>query len=240
MTARNQQPKNGIFCPVCHKIHDVAPSTTTAPAAGYIITEEDLMAILEPGSGYPNERFWIRRDIALKVRSRPYTLAPDPLSKEGLTVSALCGYESGFEEGFEIGKAQCEMYHEEIRQQAATDARKDERERVLGIMRPEVLLFALSMEQKLRKHDKDRGKEGWHFDGEASEGREYLVRRLDDEVKELKESMDDCPPFGSFYWEAIDVGNFAMMISYFDHTANVVDMITERLESLRQRKGGTE
>jgi len=96
-------------------------------------------------------------------------------------------------------------------------------------------LFALSMEQKLRKHDKDRGKIGWHFEGEESEGRKYLFNRLKEEVRELEEAMDNCPPFGSFYGETIDVGNFAMMISYFDHWDTTSNMISEITKELQER-----
>ena len=112
-----------------------------------------------------------------------------------------------------------------------------ERDKVLDELRPEVLLFALSMEHKLRKHDKDRGKEGWHFEGEESEGRLYLLRRLKQELIELEDAMDDCPPKGTFYSEAIDIGNFAMMISYFDHWGTTQYMIDYITTELRQKAG---
>jgi hypothetical protein len=120
---------------------------------------------------------------------------------------------------------------------AAEQIRKQERDKVLDELRPEVYLFALLMEQKLRKHDKERGQTGWHFDGEESEGRRYLLNRLKGEVKELEEAMDDCPPFGSFIGEAVDVGNFAMMISYFDRWADIHYMISEIEKELRQKAG---
>lgn len=107
------------------------------------------------------------------------------------------------------------------------------RDQVLDELRPEVLLFALSMERKLRIHDKKRGKAGWHFEGEESEGRRFLLRRLKEEIEELEEAMDDCPPFGSFYGEAIDVGNFSMMISYFDRWGSIQNMISEATKELR-------
>jgi hypothetical protein len=90
------------------------------------------------------------------------------------------------------------------------------------------------MEQKLRKHDTDRGKEGWHFEGEESEGRLYLLRRLKEELIELENAMEDCPPKGTFYSEAIDIGNFAMMISYFDHWGTIQYMIDYITKELRQ------
>ena len=77
-------------------------------------------------------------------------------------------------------------------------------------LRPQVAAFAQLMEQKLRKHDDDRGTRGW-----SSMTPMDLCWRLDREVDELKHSLC-CLGAGSdlsdVAGECADVANFAMMI----------------------------
>lgn len=91
---------------------------------------------------------------------------------------------------------------------------KEVRENVMGI-RPVILEFAAVMEQKLRKNDH---KTHW-----SKCNQEYLLKRLDDEVKELHECFFIYSPADmNFYMdgqhgdripgEAADVANFAMML----------------------------
>ena len=68
-------------------------------------------------------------------------------------------------------------------------------------MRPEVLQFAGLMERKLREHDGDRGDSWRHLD------QLHLLQRLKIEVQELDDSTER-----SFFWEAVDIANFAMFI----------------------------
>ena len=109
---------------------------------------------------------------------------------------------------------------------------KAAREQVLGIMRPHVLYFALCMEEKLRKHDQDRGERGWV--GYVSEEEvEYLFNRLKNEVEELLKEIKK-NPLSKQFPESRDVGNFAMMIdtAHFSD-AEINPMIRELMRSLR-------
>jgi len=70
-------------------------------------------------------------------------------------------------------------------------------------VRPEVLAFALLMEDRLQAND--------HKGGWADCADEYLLRRLQEEVNELHVAMRDRPlDVGE---EAADVANFAMMLA---------------------------
>jgi hypothetical protein len=79
------------------------------------------------------------------------------------------------------------------------------RERVT--LRPAVRRFAEAMERALRKHDGDRGRRGW-----AKDGRRALFRRLQEELDELEFALGDYSPRRELRKEAVDVGNFAMML----------------------------
>lgn len=70
-------------------------------------------------------------------------------------------------------------------------------------IRPEIQKFAEAMENKLRKHDEERGETGWRGEGFA-----YLLDRLEDEVDELKNIETDIDEKE----ECVDIANFAMMI----------------------------
>jgi NTP pyrophosphatase (non-canonical NTP hydrolase) len=113
---------------------------------------------------------------------------------------------------------------------------QNQRENVLDVIRPPIVYFALCMEQKLRKHDKDRGERGW-YGYDHKEDLEYLFRRLLEETKELNEQIKSCneTTFSNpVFTEAEDVGNFAMMI----RTAGISDeilkqIINRKLEELR-------
>jgi hypothetical protein len=103
-----------------------------------------------------------------------------------------------------------------------------EREKVL---RPEVLTFALLMERKLRKYDKDRG------DSYKTTDVDYLLMRLREEVKELHNAIEDDPWDGKgvSLGEAVDVGNISMMIGYHDYQFPMDVFIEELVEELRQQ-----
>jgi len=110
--------------------------------------------------------------------------------------------------------------------------------KTLGVLRPQVLYFALRMEEKLRKHDKERGSRGWVGYTQPEE-QKYLFRRLVEEVKELENAItraNACgEPLVRGSSENVDVGNFAMMLYtayYGDDTAK--NMIDYMLEELRQ------
>ena len=72
-------------------------------------------------------------------------------------------------------------------------------------LRPEVLAFAKLMELELRKYDSARG-DDW-----KEENLWWLRDRLDDEIIELDQALDDD---GNIASEAVDVANFAMFIAY--------------------------
>jgi len=105
-----------------------------------------------------------------------------------------------------------------------------ERDTVLDILRPEVLTFALLMERKLRKHDKDRG------DSYKTTDVDYLLMRLREEVKELHNAIEDDPWDGKgvSLGESVDVGNISMMIGYHDYQFPMDVFIEELVEELRQ------
>jgi len=107
---------------------------------------------------------------------------------------------------------------------------QSERDRVLDILRPEVLTFALLMERNLRKHDKDRG------DSYKTTDVDYLLMRLREEVKELHNAIEDDPWDGKgvSLGESVDVGNISMMIGYHDYQFPMDVFIEELVEELRQ------
>jgi hypothetical protein len=126
-------------------------------------------------------------------------------------------------------------------------AREDraEKENVVKVLRPHVLYFALRMEEKLRKHDKERGSRGWVGYSQPEE-QQYLFNRLTEEVKELKveikrrESVVEKfgEPLVNSPSESIDVGNFAMMIYtalYSDETCG--GMINYMVKTLSKGNG---
>ena len=104
------------------------------------------------------------------------------------------------------------------------------RDKVLDILRPEVLTFALLMERKLRKHDKDRG------DSYKTTDVDYLLMRLREEVKELHNAIEDDPWDGKgvSLGESVDVGNISMMIGYHDYQFPMDVFIEELVEELLQ------
>jgi len=108
------------------------------------------------------------------------------------------------------------------------EEKKAERDKVLDLLRPEVLHFALRMERKLRTHDDERGKDGWHEAGAF-----WLLERLQQEVAELETGIEDFSKT-SFSGECYDVGNFAMMIASKDLPCPSMDEnIKNVIEELR-------
>ncbi len=78
--------------------------------------------------------------------------------------------------------------------------------------REPVRWFAGLMETTLRKHDAERGEYGWR-DGCDEE---YLVERLQDEVRELVREFNPCMLLTQaerVIAECADIGNFAMMLA---------------------------
>lgn len=78
------------------------------------------------------------------------------------------------------------------------------------VVRPTVWAFAQMMEATLRRHDhKKGGRQNWQRDRAAD-----LHRRLMEEVKELDDAMNLCnASCTECVDEAVDVANFAMMLS---------------------------
>lgn len=88
--------------------------------------------------------------------------------------------------------------------------------RSTNVIREPVAWFAEQMERKLAMHDEDRGADGWSV---YCCEMEYLMARLEEESKELIESLY---AYGSplsidqaegVIEECADVANFAMMIA---------------------------
>jgi NTP pyrophosphatase (non-canonical NTP hydrolase) len=79
-------------------------------------------------------------------------------------------------------------------------------------MRESVKWFAEKMEQKLQKHDKKKGPDGW-----LNEDISWLIDRLKEEVNELEEKIFDFDYSEKetlkLINECADVANFAMMIA---------------------------
>ena len=76
-----------------------------------------------------------------------------------------------------------------------------------GSIRPCVMRFAEAMEERLRKHDKDRGADGWRADTLSS-----LLERIEEESDELSKAICEYNA-DKIRDECVDVGNFVMMIS---------------------------
>lgn len=72
-------------------------------------------------------------------------------------------------------------------------------------LRPEVRWFAEQMELKLRANDH---KPGWKDDAVVD-----LLTRLEEELAELREAIDESEPAQRVIEEAADVANFCLMIS---------------------------
>ncbi len=77
--------------------------------------------------------------------------------------------------------------------------------------RPAVMRMAAAMEEKLRRHDHDHGRDNWLGDNTGS-----LFVRLRGELEELEDSLEEPPEHA---WQALDtmsecadVANFAMFI----------------------------
>jgi NTP pyrophosphatase (non-canonical NTP hydrolase) len=68
-----------------------------------------------------------------------------------------------------------------------------------------VIDFANQMEDHMAAHDKERGEE-WRGETVA-----WLLARLKEEIGELEHAFKDCDS-AQVAHEAVDVGNFAMMI----------------------------
>lgn len=77
-------------------------------------------------------------------------------------------------------------------------------------VRPAVVWFAQQMEERLSRHDHDRGPDGW-----VGNAHDDLLGRLDDERSELQEAVFSCEGTKEkIQLEAADVANFAMMIAH--------------------------
>jgi hypothetical protein len=195
------------------------------PQQEYIITEawvKDIYAAIKD-MGYPQTA----ESTASMLRSRPHTSPPAPTHQIIHNPDEKERKECGDCEA-ESCSTVCIPWINEHDAQVAKAAREE----VLGIMRPHVLYFALCMEEKLRKHDQDRGERGWV--GYVSEEEvEYLFNRLKNEVEELLKEIKK-NPLSKQFPESRDVGNFAMMIdtAHFSD-AEINPMIRELMRSLR-------
>lgn len=136
------------------------------------------------------------------------------------------------------------MEAEAIRSRTLAAELAKEREQVLDVLRPQVLYFALRMEEKLRKHDKDRGSRGWLGYSQPEE-QQYLLNRLKEEVKELEDEIIHCKevvekfnePIVNSPSESIDVGNIAMMVYTAIYSDEICrSMINFMIKSLRSTK----
>lgn len=76
-------------------------------------------------------------------------------------------------------------------------------------VRPSVQAFAERMEATLSKHDAEKGgQSNWRKDSVAS-----LIERLEDEAWEVKNALETGGSNTDIANEAVDVANFALMIS---------------------------
>ena len=82
----------------------------------------------------------------------------------------------------------------------------DERTEIKSRIRSEIQRFALFMDLKLSKHERQRG-DSWR-----DEPVSYLMDRLEEEVEELKAAVAGGESAVRITAEAADVANFAMMI----------------------------
>lgn len=110
------------------------------------------------------------------------------------------------------------------------------------ILRPDVLHFALDMEKKLRVHDIDRGVRGWIDEDDELAMQKFLYDRLNEEMIELRKEMFQFNQRNNnkenIAKEAVDIGNFAMMI----HATNLfysptkIGVIRNLIEELSKDK----
>ena len=89
-------------------------------------------------------------------------------------------------------------------------------------IRIEVASFSVLMEKVLKEND--------HKDHFSRFSIGWLLSRLKDEVKELEEAFDNCDAC-SVRKEAVDVANFAMMIS-----SNITPILKRNYELTNQEK----
>jgi len=76
-------------------------------------------------------------------------------------------------------------------------------------IRYHIMRFSTDMEEKMRKHDHDRGESGW-----MNMDPKMLLEKLMDEVLELSDSMvGDNIDHNAIISECADVANYAMMIT---------------------------
>lgn len=110
----------------------------------------------------------------------------------------------------------------------------DEPLRTERVLRPDVFYFALCMERELREKDKERGYRGWHgYTGE--EEREFLVRRLYQEVEEITAEIGFAN--NNPNREPPHVGNFAMMLQTAHLSISEIEkLIIETTAELRHQE----
>ena len=111
-------------------------------------------------------------------------------------------------------------------------------------VRPEIVFFSLRMEERLRKHDKEKGKHGWNGYSQPEE-QDYLFRRLQEEVVELQNDLEGYrksfekhhEPSVNSSSETLDVADFAMMIYTAVYGEEVCNRMSKWLfGELRQQK----
>ena len=105
-----------------------------------------------------------------------------------------------------------------IREQYKID---DPKAHPIDDVREEVSNFAVEMEDKLAKHDDEKGENGWVYDTTFS-----LLERIKDEVTELERALNS-HQLKKAMGECADVGNFAMMV--WDNLSNVLGQLQEEM-----------
>lgn len=108
------------------------------------------------------------------------------------------------------------IWAEEERAKAAADQAKAAEDQAKAAkedftkIRPVVMAFALQMEMKLRKHDADRGPDGWRHGSTFT----HLWYRMMEEAAEMMVARHSSPfPTLAVTKECADVANMAMMIA---------------------------
>jgi len=74
-----------------------------------------------------------------------------------------------------------------------------------------IMQFSTEMENKMRKHDKDKGTHGW-----VDMNPKMLLEKLMGEVLELSDELIEYPDttrYSNIIDECADIANYAMMIS---------------------------
>jgi len=125
---------------------------------------------------------------------------------------------------FEDEPDKCSCGAEEAEEALRAALESDKEQEPVACLHPSVVAIAYAMQEKL---DKNATKKGWPADDSGERGWlqpctdvDFLLLKLDEEVAELKEAVDDLrearelkPAKEAVRLEAADVSNIAMMIA---------------------------